>query len=202
MKKLVIGVTGEIASGKGTVAKCLQVWYPNVETFRYSDSLREFYAWLRNDFICQGGITLSNTEASHAQLQQLSTTIRRIFGENSLERAIMVKVKRALSVNKFVAIEGIRRIVDIETLRNDPEIDFKLIYVDVDPNVRYKRYVIRDEKPGDAGLSLGQFLHLCNAEAEAQIRDLMPHADFILHNNGTLQEFEASLRSVMNEWTV
>ena len=203
MQKLVVGVTGEISSGKGTVASLLLEWYPNVKTFRYSDSLREFYAWLRNDFIPVGiGMTFANTDATTTQLQQLSTAIRKIFGENSLERAIMVSVKHALSMDKFVVVEGIRRLVDIEVLRLDESVNFKLVYVDALPSTRYRRHVLRNEKPGDAELTLGEFLHLSNAEAEDQIRLLMPHADFVLLNNGTRTEFEEMLRSVLDEWTV
>ncbi len=201
MKKLVVGVTGEMSSGKGTVTSHLYEWYPNVESFRYSDSLREFYAWLRKDFI-PPSMTFVNVDASTTQLQQLSTAVRKIFGENSLERAIMARIKRALSSDKFVVVEGIRRLVDITVLECDESIDFKLVYVDAVPETRYQRHVLRNEKPGDSELSLGEFLHLGNAESEAQIRLLIPHADFVLHNNGTREEFATTLRAVLNEWTV
>jgi len=201
LSKLVIGVTGEISSGKGTIAEYITRRYPNTPKLRYSDSLRELYAWLQDDFVPKSGGVLPNVKATTKQLQDLSTTLRGIFGENILERAIMANVKSFFSPSHLMVIEGIRREVDIASLRQDHDIDFKLIYVDAIPEIRHRRHVARNEKTGDNLMTQGDFLHLCNAEAEDQIRDLLTSADYVLDNNGSREELESILQQVLNEWT-
>ncbi len=46
MKKIILGFAGEMASGKGTATDLIKQWYPRTPSFRFSDSLREFYAGL------------------------------------------------------------------------------------------------------------------------------------------------------------
>ncbi len=199
MKKLIIGFTGEMSSGKGTATTLLKTWYPNTPSVRYSDSLREFYAWMRNDFL-EGYPLLSGLkeEASTAQLQALSTKLRELFGENTLERAIMARVGRFGDDSPIIIIEGIRRLVDITTLMKDDSVKFRLVYVEAQPAVRYHRHLIRNEKPGDNELTFAQFLALGSAEAEAQIRHLRYSADAIIDNSGTKEEFAPELKAVMS----
>lgn len=48
MKKLLLGFAGEMACGKGVATKLVQEWYPETPSFRFSDSLREFYGDLEH----------------------------------------------------------------------------------------------------------------------------------------------------------
>ncbi len=38
-----LGVAGEMGSGKGLATELVKQWYPGTQSFRFSDSLREFY---------------------------------------------------------------------------------------------------------------------------------------------------------------
>ncbi len=202
MKNLVIGVAGPMDSGKGTVAQYILKCYPGTKVFRFSDSLREFYAWLHADFLATANTMRPRKEASTRELQTLSTAVRQIFGEDSLERAIMKKARRALGDGNLVVIEGIRRLVDIKGFVDAPDMNFRLIYVDAEPAVRYARHIARDEKPGDAELTLGEFLAIQNAEAETQITQLAPRSDAQIENDGTLVAFEQKIQALLHEWTV
>lgn len=178
-----LGFAGEMAAGKGTATEFAKNWYPKTPSFRFSDSLREFYTWLGTDFLSEHrGILPAN--ASTKELQDLSTKIRELFGENSLERAVAARAERVVSESPIVIIEGIRRLVDISTLMTDPRYNFKLIYIEADAKIRWKRHRARNEKPGDATLSFKEFNVLGKAEAEEQIRLLKPHAHVVLTNNG------------------
>src|SRR3989338_9835356 len=44
MKKVMLGFASEMGAGKGTAASLVRSWFPGTESFRFSDSLREFYA--------------------------------------------------------------------------------------------------------------------------------------------------------------
>lgn len=202
MQKLVIAISGKSGARKSTVARYLKKRFPKSEVFRFSDSLREFYAWLRNDFLPSGATVLPNVEASTSELQQLSTTIRRIFGESSLARAILARVKQSFLETDIVIVEGVRRLIDIESLREDSSITFRHIHMEAVPSVSHQRHAKRNEKPGDADLSLGQFLTMVNAEAEAQIDSLIPFADIVIDNSGTQEALDETLRQLFDEWTV
>lgn len=177
------GFAGEMAAGKGTATEIIKNWYPETPSFRFSDSLREFYSWLGSEFLLHHSGTLP-LNASTKDLQDLSTKIRELFGENSLERAVAARAERSVSKSPIVIIEGIRRLVDISTLMTDPRYNFKLIYIDAAAQTRWKRHRVRNEKPGDAELSFKEFEELGRAEAEEQIRLLKPHAHVVLTNNG------------------
>jgi dephospho-CoA kinase len=183
MKKLMLGFAGEMAAGKGTATEFVKTWYPGTPSFRFSDSLREFHAWLGAEFLVPHGVTIP-ANASTKDLQGLSTKIRELFGENSLERAVALRADRCLSESPIVIIEGIRRPVDISTLMTDSRYNFKLIYIEADIKIRWMRHRARNEKPGDAELSFAQFVELGKAEPEAQIRLLKPHAHLVFINNG------------------
>lgn len=44
MKKVMLGFASEMGAGKGTAASLVRLWFPGTESFRFSDSLRAFYA--------------------------------------------------------------------------------------------------------------------------------------------------------------
>jgi dephospho-CoA kinase len=198
MKKLMLGFAGEMAAGKTTVTEFVKKWYPGTPSFRFSDSLRESYVWLASDFLPSHGVTIP-TNPSTKDLQALSTMVRRLYGENSLERAIALRADRCLSESPIVIIEGIRRPVDISTLMTDPRYNFRLIYIEAYKKIRCKRLCTRDEKRGDAELSFAQFEELGRAEPEEQIRLLKPHAHFVFMNNGkTTRRLEYEVRETLS----
>lgn len=249
MQKIMLGFAGEMSSGKGTATDLVKAWYPGTPSFRFSDSLREFYAlllenfprlrrneipklfadhveihlieMLKKSFGSDLGATGTRYVAFHefaywlvgrfmplhsgswpdtastADLQSISTAVRKFFGEDTLERAIMLRVAQFGAEQPLVIIEGIRRMVDINTLMNDPNVPFRLCYIEADPHIRFARHHSRNEKPGDDALSFVQFLELGKAEAEEQVRLLRPHAHAIILNNGNQKNLERRLKKVI-----
>lgn len=195
MKKLMLGFAGEMAAGKGTATEFVKMYYPGTPSFRFSDSLREFHTWFGAEFLKPYGVTIP-VRASTRDLQVLSTKIRELFGENSLERAIVARAERCLSPSPIVIIEGIRRIVDIRTLMDDPRYNFQLIYIEADEKIRWKRHRARNEKPGDAELTFAQFKELGRAESEEQIRLLKLDARFTFDNSKTPEDLDNDMRDM------
>lgn len=199
MQKLLLGFAGEMAAGKGTGTGLVKLWHPGTPSFRFSDPLREFWTLWNAHCAEQYGVIFPE-KASTPDLQRMSTLIRQLFGENSLERAIVARAERSTSASPLVIIEGIRRLVDISTLLANPQYHFRLVYIEADPKVRWMRHRTRNEKPGDADLTFEQFLELGNAEAEQQIRLLKSHAHLVIDNSGSSEVMEGILRAEVLKW--
>src|SRR3989344_7747948 len=99
MKKIIIGITGEMASGKGAVAQFLIEKY-KAKRYRFSDALRSIL----------DDLALPQTRAN---MTRLSSELRQAFGENLLAEVIRRKVVQDI-VFSLIVIDGIRRSSDVE----------------------------------------------------------------------------------------
>jgi dephospho-CoA kinase len=179
MKKIILGLTGEMASGKGTLATYLTDKY-QANSHRFSTMLRDI---LKRLFI----------EQSRENLQNISTVLRQVFGEE-----IMAKVMASEAANDqadIVVIDGIRRQADIVHLTKLPE--FKLIYLEADMELRYQRLTNRRENADDATVTWEEFQKAHQAETELQIKTLRPQADFIINNNGSISDLYQKIDHIL-----
>lgn len=175
MKKIVIGLAGRLASGKGTVARHLVETYSADKT-RSSDPLRET-------------LDIFSIPQTREHLDVLSTFMRETYGENVIAQA----VKRYLTKSdaSVVIFDGMRRLVDVEAIRSFEHSLF--IFADVDQNTRYTRSVGRNENVGDDTMALEDFLAKDSDEPQQQIEALKEYADVVLDNNGTPDELARQL---------
>lgn len=178
MIKVILGLTGRIGSGKDTVAKYLIDKYEG-QSFSYSDALKEVLA-------------IYNLPITRENQQKLSTLLRQNFSEDILANAMEKKVVEALG--PIVAITNVRREADVADIKNLP--NFFLIYVDASPQIRYERYIKRNQSLGDTEMTFEEFINKDNAESEAQIEGLKEKADFIIANNGALEELFAQIDEI------
>lgn len=179
MRKVVLGLVGELAAGKGTVVEYLKKKHKAV-SFRYSDPLRET-------------LDLFNIEISRDNMQSLSTFMRQKYSENILANSIIKKIKG--SDSNLIVIDGVRRFTDFENLTKLPR--FYLIYVTADQKIRYDRYIKRDENVGDNALSFEDFTKKEKAEADKQVSAVGKKADFKIDNN---KDFETLHQQVEEIW--
>lgn len=170
--KLILGFSGQIGSGKGTVAKHIVEKY-GASHYRFSDILREVSDYLR-------------IEKTRDNLQDLSTILRQRFGQDLLTKIIFEKVRE--DANDFIVVEGIRLADDVSYLERLPE--FKFIYIEANPETRYERILKRKENTGDSEKTFEQFLQDQQDEADIQIQGLKRKAQYTLENNGTIEEFK------------
>lgn len=171
MKKIILGLAGEIASGKGTASLYLQENF-KAGTYRFSTALRDVAKRM-------------HLEESRQNLQKISTLFRENFDKNILSRVIAEDVKK--DNKQLVVIDGVRRMADIEYLKRLE--GFFLVYIEAEMKKRYQRLILRGENSDDLSKTFEQFQEDQQREAELQIKDLKSKADFVLDNNQTKKDF-------------
>lgn len=175
MSKLILGIAGEIGSGKGTIAKYLSKKH-QASTYRFSTMLRDILDRL-------------HLEHNRDNIQRLSTCLRHTFGEDLMARVMAEDVGGDDS--DLIVIDGVRRVDDIKYLREIPK--FKLVFVEADMKTRYERLIKRSENTDDKEKTFEEFEKDHERETEVTIRELKNYADLTIENNGTLEEFYEKL---------
>lgn len=178
-EKIILGLVGEIACGKGTVVKYLTEKH-GASTHRFSTILRDVMDRLY-------------IEHSRETLQQTSSMLRNTYGENILAKVMDGDTKN--DAHEIIVIDGIRRIADIEFLKKNP--NFKMVFIDVSLEKRYERIIQRNENADDRNKTFEEFKLDAQREAELTIRELREHADVILDNNGTPEELESKIEDLL-----
>lgn len=181
MEKIIIGLTGKIGSGKDTVAKHLIGKYGG-QSYSYSDALNEV-------------LNIYNLPITRENQQKLSTVLRQNFSEDVLAKAMEKKVIN--SIGPIVAITNVRREADIADIKKLP--NFYLIYVETDQQIRFNRYVLRNQSIGDTEMTFEEFQLKDKAESEGQIEGLKEKANFVINNNGTLEDFYKQIDSIFEK---
>ena len=181
-KKIIIGLTGQIACGKGVIKNFLIENY-QASDFRFSTILRDILIRL-------------HIEQSRTNIQKLSTLLRQTFGEETLANAMAEDIKNN-DKNNFIVIDGIRRLADIKYIREIP--GFFLVSIEASEKTRYQRVITRNENPGDDKKTFAEFLQDDAAETEAQIPETMAHADFIIKNDGTWEELWEQIHALVKK---
>lgn len=168
--KTVLGLAGEIAAGKGTVAAYLEEKH-GAKKRAFSDSLKD---------VCER----LHLEKNRDNLQKLSTMFRENFHDNILSEVVFHDARE--DKVGIVAIDGVRRKADIEFFKDVP--GFKLVYLEADMKTRYERITKRGEKSDDNSKTFEQFEEDHTKEAELEIRGLKEIADFVIDNNGSFEQ--------------
>ena len=181
MTRIIIGISGEIASGKGTVAKYIAEKY-NASAYRFSTMLRNAMDRLY-------------IEQNRDNISTFSTLLRKKFGEDLFAKVMAKDVKKDEA--EIIVIDGIRRLADIEYLKEIPE--FKFVYIEADIKKCYDRIIQREENTDDKNKTFDEFVEEHNLETETQIKDLKQYADIIIENNGTLEDLYEKIDNIINE---
>jgi dephospho-CoA kinase len=180
--QIIFGFTGLIASGKGSVSIYLKEKY-GAEIFSFSRSLRDTL----NRFYL---------EQTRDNLINLSEILRHKFGENLLAKTMAQDV--AKNSNPFIVIEGIRRLADIEYLKQLP--NFILVEISADPEIRYKRLTERRENLDDQNKTYEQFLADQQRSTELSILEVIKQADEHLDNNGDETALQKNLDKLIEKY--
>ena len=181
MAKLILGIAGEMGSGKGTIAKHV-VKEKGGSTHRFSTILRDV-------------LDRVYLEHSRDNLQALSTILRKTYGEDTLAKAMYHDAEN--DEHDLVVVDGVRRMADITFLKELPH--FKLIYIEAGMENRYERIAKRGENPDDAKKSFEEFQKAHEDESETQIRDLKNYADYVIDNDGTFVDLYAQIEKIITE---
>ncbi len=181
MAKIIIGLTGPLASGKGTVKKYVVERY-QAKDCRFSTPLRDVLHRI-------------SIPESREHLSTLSTILRSAFGEDLLARMI---AHDALSLDgDIVIVDGVRRLADIKHLSALP--NFFLIKIDADSRLRFDRQVLRNENKGDAEKTYDEFMADHESEADRDIPTVMTSATLSIDNNGSRADLERQVDSLLTK---
>jgi len=171
MKKIIIGLTGEMGAGKDTFCQHIQeVSNKPVFCFKFSDPLSEV---LRIFF----------DSVRREDQQWLAVLLRDRFGKDILAKAIEKKVKNIQE--GLIILNGIRY---REEFNMTKKMRGKIIYITADSKLRWQRLQDRGEKKDDSA-PYEKFLELEKAATESLIQEMGKEADYKIENNGSLEEF-------------
>ena len=183
MAKIIIGLTGPIASGKGTAKKYIVEKYL-AKDCRFSTILRDILN--RVDMpICR------------ENLQKISTALRQTFGEDLLAKAITKDAENLDS--DVVVIDGVRRMTDIGHLIKLDH--FVLVSIDAKPEARYERLVLRNENEDDKSKTFQGFLDDHKIETELTIPEVMTYAKEKINNNGSMEDLHKQIDEIIKKYT-
>lgn len=179
----VIGITGTLGAGKGTVVEYL------IEQEFKHHSAREFIV---EEIITRG------LPVSRDTMTSVANELRKLHGSDHVVKSLHQRAKDR--GDKDVIIESIRTKGEVEALKALP--NSFLIAVDADPKVRYERVVMR--KSATDNVTLEKFVQDEEREMTSDdpnkqnLKYVISQADFTLTNNGTKEELRASVERMLN----
>jgi len=175
----VIGIAGKIASGKGIAAEHIISRY-HAGCIDYSQFLYRV-------------LDIFDVPHERKNINALSIFLRSAYGQGVFNNAVLQQLEK--QSESIVAVTGIRREQELAQLRKIE--GFCFLYIDSDIHSRYERNRRAARKPGDADMTFEQFVEKDSDDSNNTIQDLMVSADFIIDNNGTVDEFHAHIQQVI-----
>jgi len=175
----IIGLTGYMGSGKGELVKLLQ---------------KRGYTYTSLSDAVRAEATKRGLEHTREHLQQVGNQLREEQGAGVLGKKIRETVEQELE-RRWV-IDGIRNPGEWEELKQLP--DFEMIGVTASPDTIVSR-ITRRNREGTA-LSREEVIAKLNKERGIgeppegqQVQRCLDHADFLIVNEGTLEDLDAKL---------
>ncbi|HDQ22735.1 MAG TPA: hypothetical protein ENN28_02045 [Candidatus Uhrbacteria bacterium] len=179
--KIIIGLVGPIAAGKGTVCEYLKEKH-QAQTLRFSTMLRDV---LDRFYI----------EQNRENMQNLSSVLRQTFGEDLMAKTMANDAKN--SETKIVVLDGVRRQADIKYLQELP--NFYLVEINAKQKIRYQRLIKRSENIDDRKKTFDQFQNDELQEPELQIKKVAQTAKFHLNNDGPKENLYSQLEKILKQ---
>ncbi|TAK05372.1 hypothetical protein EPO33_05415 [Patescibacteria group bacterium] len=179
MPTLILGLVGEKAGGKGTIAKHL-IEKHGARCYSFGGILKDV-------------LTRLHIPLTRENYIKISVNLRAAFGEPLFARVMAEDV--AKDTSPLVVVDGIRRVADIEELRKIS--GFHLLYVTADAKLRWERSVKRAEKVGEADMTFEQFMTEEQAPTETSIAEVAREAEITVDNNGTFEELHAQVEKAV-----
>jgi dephospho-CoA kinase len=186
---MIIGIVGLPGSGKGEASEELK---------------RKGFLVIDMGDIIREQMRLQGINITHRSDAEFAKQIRQERGRDIV--AVLTVQKISNSDAKDVAIVGLRSVYELDYLRENLE-GMKLIAIDADPDVRYRRMHQRG-RAGDPKTK-AEFDAREERELQANMVDkshrhaglaaVMGKADYRLENNGTLHEFISELEKLINK---
>ncbi len=182
--KIIIAFAGRNGCGKGTAAELTSTPL-SAPKHTYSDVLYEVHV----------ACGIPREEVGRPTLQELSTVLRRWFGQDCLARVMATKCELAPSVH--VVIDGVRRLDDSDLLESIYGDGLIMVWIEVSADLRYARLKARKEKAGEQMMSREAFDAQEQAESEQQLDLVRQKCKIVIDNNGTLEDLERRISDLV-----
>jgi len=168
MKKIIIGLVGEVGSGKDTVGKYLEEKY-GAEQVRFADPIKDT-------------LSIYFDKLSRIDQQWLFEVFQERFGGDILSKAIRKKIEDTKS--KIVVVNGLRMPPDLDFIRSFE--NNKILYITAGAKTRWERASKRDEKSDDS-TSFENFEKIDLKLTEINVPKIGAEADTKINNEFDLE---------------
>ncbi len=179
--KLIIGIVGQMAAGKGTAANYLKEKY-GASTYTFSTMLGDV-------------LDRFHLERNRDNFIKISEQMRSTFGEDIMAKTMANDVKK--DSNNLIVVEGVRRDADIEYLSQME--GFVLVEIFANMEKRFERTKKRGEKIDDNDKTFEEFEADHQRSTELSTVEVAKQATIRIDNNGTLEELYTQLDSLIKQ---
>ncbi len=174
--KTIIGLTGLIASGKGTVAKIL---------------MEKGYEYLSTSDIVREETKKRGLSGIRDNLISVANSLRANHGEGILAQKIIDKINNS-GGSKFI-VDGIRNVGEVKVLRQMD--NFKLLGITAELDTRIKRVLARD-RSSDPNTE-EEIKQMFEKDKVTGVDVCFETADIVIENNADVQELSIKLTEVL-----
>lgn len=179
--KIVVGLAGQIASGKDTVAEYIVKKYGGV-SLSFSQPLRDI---LNRTF----------QPIDRANLVWLGQTLVDRFGTDILSKIICKEIES--SDKKIFVLPNIRREGDVSCFKDWP--GYILIGVETDRKICYERLVKRNQNVDDQVKTWEQFQKDLQLSTEVTIDGLIKKSSVQINNNSSLEDLYKQIDEIVKK---
>ncbi len=184
---ILIGITGTLGAGKGTVVEYLV----NKKGFTHY-SARHFFT----EEMEKHGLDINRDT-----MTDFANAFRREHGSGALFKTLYT---RAQAAGKNAVIESLRALGEVEELKSHP--DAYLFGVDADVRVRYERIIARKSALDHVSFEAFRIQEEREMHSEDPtqqgIAACMKRADFIFENNGTVEELYVQIDEALKKFGI
>lgn len=179
--KIIIGLAGQIASGKDTVANYIVEKYGGV-SLSFSDPLRDI-------------LKIAYLPIVRENFAWLAQSLINKFGGDVISKIIGKKIED--SDKQIFVLPNIRREDDASYFKDWP--GYILVGIETDDKLCYERLIKRGQKEDDKTKTWEEFLKDRQLSTEVEIESLIKKSSIILNNNGSLEDLYKQIDELMQK---